>query len=513
MRQCFAYCSLYPKDEEIEKNELIQLWMAHGYLDCSAENQLMEDTGNQFVNLFLKKSLFQDAKIDVFGNIHRFKIHDLIHDLAMQVAGNDCRYLDSETKRLVGSPVHVMLKSDSIGLLESLDASKLRTLIFLTNISENWNEKEVFVILKFKYLRFLKISCCSLSKVCESIGKLKHLRYLNLWRCRDLGSISKSISNFVCLQTLILRQCNEVKFYEKGGSKLINLRYLDVKFLKATEEKKLTSGIGRLGVWWWNKGVIFVNWFSLLTNIVIISLHQCRGLQYLPPLERLPFLKLIHLNSLDELEYIYYEDLLLPEIFFPSLERLLLCKCKKLRGWWRMGDDVNDNDTDNSSKSHNLYVPSFPPCFSYLSINDCEMLTCMPNFPNLDKALTLIDCNLETLEATINMVGSKCLIESTPFSMLKYLILDGVQLDVKKYPQNWVQNLTSLEHLVFMKLPSQTFQEIEIWFKNDLNYLSSLQKIEVSYCSDLKSLPDWICNLSSLQHITKTVKIWLRCPK
>lgn len=131
----------------------------------------------------------------------------------------------------------------------------------------------------------------------------------------------------------------------------------------------------------------------------------------------------------------YYEKLLSPEIFFPSLERLLLCKCKKLRGWWRMGDDVNDNDTDDSSKSHNLSVPSFPPCFSYLSINDCEMLTCMPNFSNLDKALTLIDCNLETLEATINMVGSKCLIESTPLSMLKSLILDGVQLDVKKIPE------------------------------------------------------------------------------
>lgn len=179
-----------------------------------------------------------------------------------------------------------------------------------------------------------------------------------------------------------------------------------------------------------------------------------------------------------------------------------MCKCKKLRGWWRLGADVNDNDTNNSSKSHNLSVPSFPPCFSYLSINDCEMLTCMPNFPNLDKALTLIDCNLETLEATINMVGSKCLIESTPLSMLKSLILDGVQLDVKKYLKDWVQNLSSLEHLVFMKLPSRTFQEIEIWFKDDLNYLPSLLIIEVSYCSDLKSLPDWICNLSSLQHIT-----------
>ncbi|GAU51980.1 hypothetical protein TSUD_417760, partial [Trifolium subterraneum] len=33
-RQCFAYCSLFPKDWEFDKEELIQMWMAHGYLDC-----------------------------------------------------------------------------------------------------------------------------------------------------------------------------------------------------------------------------------------------------------------------------------------------------------------------------------------------------------------------------------------------------------------------------------------------------------------------------------------------
>ncbi|MCH89253.1 CC-NBS-LRR resistance protein [Trifolium medium] len=43
LRQCFAYCSLYPKDWEIKKDELIQLWMAQGYLECYDEKQRMED--------------------------------------------------------------------------------------------------------------------------------------------------------------------------------------------------------------------------------------------------------------------------------------------------------------------------------------------------------------------------------------------------------------------------------------------------------------------------------------
>ncbi|XP_027336423.1 putative disease resistance protein RGA1 isoform X2 [Abrus precatorius] len=62
MRQCFAFCSLYPKDSEIPKDELIQLWMAQGYLKCSTEKQCMEDVGNQFVKMLLMNSFFQDAE-------------------------------------------------------------------------------------------------------------------------------------------------------------------------------------------------------------------------------------------------------------------------------------------------------------------------------------------------------------------------------------------------------------------------------------------------------------------
>ncbi|CAI8608232.1 unnamed protein product [Vicia faba] len=64
LRKCFSYCSLYPKDWEIEKDELIQLWKAQGHLGFSDENQTMEEIGNQFVKIFLMKSFFQVAQYD-----------------------------------------------------------------------------------------------------------------------------------------------------------------------------------------------------------------------------------------------------------------------------------------------------------------------------------------------------------------------------------------------------------------------------------------------------------------
>jgi hypothetical protein len=52
--------------------------MAQGYLECSPEIKLIDDVGNHFVNIFLTKSFFQDAKMDEDGDTYSFKMHDLI---------------------------------------------------------------------------------------------------------------------------------------------------------------------------------------------------------------------------------------------------------------------------------------------------------------------------------------------------------------------------------------------------------------------------------------------------
>jgi len=155
-RQCFAYCSLYPKDWVFERGELIQMWTAHGYLECSVEEQCREDVGNQFVYIFLMKSFFQDAQMNQDGDIYSFKMHDLMHDLAIQVAGSDCCYL-----------------------LKSMDASRLQTLIMFSSYKEKeLDADELSIILNFKYVRVLKLKYSSLSKLYGFIEKLKHLRTL-----------------------------------------------------------------------------------------------------------------------------------------------------------------------------------------------------------------------------------------------------------------------------------------------------------------------------------------------
>ncbi|XP_027337070.1 putative disease resistance protein RGA3 [Abrus precatorius] len=531
MRQCFAYCSLYPKDSIILKNELIQLWIAQGYLECSTEKQHMEDVGDQFVKILLMNSFFQDAVSGEHGEIITFKMHDLMHDLAMLVAGNDCCYLDSKAKKVEGSPMHVSLESKAIHLLDSLNASRLRSLIVWSD-----NEEEYLsVIENFKYLRVLRMSSSSFY---NSIGKLKHLRYLDIIDNDFLNGMAVGLGKLRSLQFLqifVVGDSQETKYgtlnelkdlnYLRGELHIKNLNHVGEVTLESQDvnlkEKKFLQS---LTLSWWREdirnsdslqllknlephhnlkrlnvihypGVLFPNWLSLLTNVVDIYLFGLCNCRCLPPLERLPSLKSLMINCLFELEYIYlHEDGL--AVTFPSLESLTLKHCPKLEGWEKRGDDVHD-----SKNSHHLSSSLSFPCLSRLQVIDGPKLTCMPTFPNV-QVLGLSKCSAEPLKATLNKAASTCSADSSssaasPLYMLKQLMI----FDPMNLPKGLTLNLTSLESLEIGCCESETLEEFETGFKDDTNCLPSLRKIEIYSCGNLKALPDWICNFSSLQHI------------
>ncbi|XP_049355201.1 disease resistance protein RGA2-like [Solanum verrucosum] len=82
LKKCFAYFAMFPKDYMFEKDQLIQLWMAEGFLRPSQEIPVMEDVGHRFFQILLQNSLLQDVVLDEHNNITHCKMHDLVHDLA-----------------------------------------------------------------------------------------------------------------------------------------------------------------------------------------------------------------------------------------------------------------------------------------------------------------------------------------------------------------------------------------------------------------------------------------------
>ncbi|KAK9667053.1 hypothetical protein RND81_14G229100 [Saponaria officinalis] len=95
LKACFTYCSLFPKDFNIKKEKLIKLWMAQGYIKPFDVGQSLEDAAEEYFSILLRRCFFQGVEINEFGGVVSFKIHDLIHDLAQKVAGNDTVTLNS----------------------------------------------------------------------------------------------------------------------------------------------------------------------------------------------------------------------------------------------------------------------------------------------------------------------------------------------------------------------------------------------------------------------------------
>ncbi|KAM5560157.1 hypothetical protein ABKV19_021354 [Rosa sericea] len=184
LKQCFAYCSMFIKDFEFEKDDLIQLWMAQGWLYHSPDqnNLEMEDRGNEYFTILLQNSFFQDVRRDDYGDIITCKMHDLVHDLAERVSKS--KYLQSLFSN------GAVLDNNSPG---------------------------------FKALRVLNLYKADIQELPNSIGKLRHLRYLNVMKTK-IKTFPRSLGQLYNLQTF--KMPDHLEAFPKEIANLINLRHI-----------------------------------------------------------------------------------------------------------------------------------------------------------------------------------------------------------------------------------------------------------------------------------------------
>jgi Leucine-rich repeat (LRR) protein len=230
LKHCFAYCSLYPKDYKIEKSTLIKLWIAQGFVKSFDDQEAeMEEIGNEYFMNLLLRSFFQEAKMDEFGNVIECKMHDLMHDLAILVAGSLITALDDK-KRNIDKKVRHVSVAYSINISHEVSAllckaSRMRTfLCFGNNFEANIDCDATFSSSKF--LRVLDLY--DKWPVDCSIRKLKHLRYLDLSGNIEVKKLPDSITNLQNLQTLILSDCRSLEELPGDIKKLVNLRHLEI---------------------------------------------------------------------------------------------------------------------------------------------------------------------------------------------------------------------------------------------------------------------------------------------
>ncbi|XP_026430908.1 putative disease resistance protein RGA3 [Papaver somniferum] len=261
LKLCFSYCSLFPKDWVIQREVLVRLWIAEGFLGPShVRNQIsLEDAGNEYFHSLLASSFFQDVTLDGLGDVVTSKMHDLVHDLARSVNGvHDIKIVSSGEIESVSNYRRLQLDLDeptSITFTEVLKKTKsLRSVFSLEN--DHLGEH----LLHTKNLRVV----CLLLQHNIDIAlrfKHKHLRYLDLSYCSFDEAQDVSINQLYNLQSLVLQGCKNVRMTLVGIGSLTILRHLDLSY---SDIEKLPDSV------------------SQLTNLHTLDLNGCEILEALP---------------------------------------------------------------------------------------------------------------------------------------------------------------------------------------------------------------------------------------
>ncbi|XP_017976162.1 PREDICTED: putative disease resistance protein RGA1 [Theobroma cacao] len=286
LKQCFAYYSVYPKDYAFVEFELIQFWMAHGLLQSSKKNEDPEDIGRQYLNHLSSRCFFQDYQDK--GFLIEFKMHDLLHDLALSVAKNECSTLNSFEQNIPQGVKHVYLDNcDSLEekAFELLNkAGHVRTFMLPDVDTGPGNKSFMETCLKrFQHLRVLKLSRSNLEILPKGIGNLKHLRFLYLCDNPNIKKLPNSICKLQNLQTLLFAGCYKIEELPREMRYLINLR-----FLSLTTKQRDLRGLEHLKSL---RTLCIINCKNLeylfegiqnLTSLQTLCISGCRNLTSLP---------------------------------------------------------------------------------------------------------------------------------------------------------------------------------------------------------------------------------------
>ncbi|KAL6908216.1 hypothetical protein ACP4OV_002386 [Aristida adscensionis] len=185
VRQCFTYCSMFPRRYALERDKLVHLWMAQGFLETNNGTKDMEDVGHDYFHVLLSTSFIQlkETFVTKYSRTEYFTIHDLMHDLAKRVTGSDCfRAEKGMTGQIPLGVHHLFFHSNSYSvIMEQLFSLKgLRTL-FMPCTDEGINEKDFErMIMSLKKLRVVHVRLKKLGAIPTCIAGLKHLRYLHV---------------------------------------------------------------------------------------------------------------------------------------------------------------------------------------------------------------------------------------------------------------------------------------------------------------------------------------------
>ncbi|PHT35218.1 hypothetical protein CQW23_27018 [Capsicum baccatum] len=230
LKQCFAFCAIYPKDYHFCKEQVIHLWIASGLVQ-----QL--HSGNQYFNELGSRLLFERVPKSSERDGGKFVMHDLVNDLAQIASSKLCvRLEECQGSHMLEQSRHMSYSMGIGGDFEKLKplskSEQLRTLLPI-NIQglccPKLSKRVLYNILpSLRSLRALSLSGYGIVEMPNDLFiKLKLLRFLDLsWT--KITKLPDSICALYNLETLLPSSCDDLEELSLQMEKLINLRHLDI---------------------------------------------------------------------------------------------------------------------------------------------------------------------------------------------------------------------------------------------------------------------------------------------
>ncbi|XP_021748925.1 putative disease resistance RPP13-like protein 1 isoform X1 [Chenopodium quinoa] len=483
LKQCFAYFSLFPQNYCYDVDELVQLWVAEGFIEQDRSISIALQNSNMYLNELRNKSILQITHEATDNGKPVYKLHEFNHKFAHIAASWTCQRIDeglSTLRSLDSDTRHLSVSCDNIDSMTIW--AKLKKLKHLRTFLSLRNRKLIGAIPPelFKSLTRLRVLVLSKTDIVElpdSIKKLKRLRYLDV-SYTSLKKLPETLVELPTLQYLKLKDTKSLSYLPSGFHKLTNLLSLDWE-RRDLMRVGVPSNIGSL---------------SALQTLPLFSVHDKEGYT------------VKELNNMNNLR---------GSICIQNLENIkdmeesktaMLCNKSFLKSielkWMQSRSDSAAKDVLTGLKPHDYLTElkitkygssKFPQwmCHSSLMVEKIHLKKCnvqvMPSFGELLNLKTLIIqdfANLKCLDYHFCGIGvghfqSLVSLELEDLAQLQ----QWTRLDANDMPRLRVLKIKLCPKLE--DLPS-------------LKYLTSLTDMQIEYCPILKSLPELPDTLKSL---------------
>ncbi|XP_014494978.1 putative disease resistance protein RGA4 [Vigna radiata var. radiata] len=319
-------------------------------------------------------------------------IHDLVHDLALFVAKDECLYVSSNIQNIPENVRHLSFAESS--LFDNLVIKKsaaVRTILFPNGaVGANGEAMLNTCLSKFKCLRVLDLNGSTFETLPRAIAKMKHLRYLDISKNFKIKGLPDSICNLQSLQVLFCSECIELEVLPKGLRKLISIRHLEF----STKQT-----------------VLPVNEITKLVSLECLAIESCHNVESVFGGVKFPSLKTLHVRNCGSLK-----SMSLDGQNFPKLETLVVENCDNLDLELCKGDGEEESP---KLKLKLVFLVGLPQLVALpkwvqeaanslgcLVVFNCENIETLPDWlPTLTnlKSLYLLDCpNLVSLSDNIH---------------------------------------------------------------------------------------------------------------